>query len=142
MSILVDNKQKLAKVFDKNFKELFKFNKTRINQLLEIAYFSIIYMILSYNLGHFLNGLFPELDKNKNRLIIFIEILAQGLVTALSVFYIRKIAKLFQLPISLGRFAKNRTTEYEGEVMISIVFFATQIKILDKINFLHTSRYI
>tara|TARA_Y100001970_G_C14164419_1_gene820436 strand:+ start:948 stop:1376 length:429 start_codon:yes stop_codon:yes gene_type:complete len=142
MNILVDNKQKIAKVFDKNIKELFKFNKTRINQLLEIAYFSIIYMFLSYNVGHLLNNFFPKLDENKNKLIILLEILAQGIVTAIGVFYIRKIAKLFQLPFSFGRFSKNKTTEYEGEVMISIIFFATQLKIIDKIIFLHNSRRI
>ena len=74
--------------------------------------------------GHLLNNFFP-LDENKNKSIL-LEILAQGIVTAIGVFYIRKIAKLFQLPFSFGRFSKNRTTEYEGEVMISTIFFLSQ----------------
>ena len=134
--LTVDKLSTISARFNKNLLDLFKFNKTRINEILEIIYYGTIYMILSYSLGHFLNNIFPKLDKTKTNHELILEILLQGIATALCVFYIRKIAHLLHLPFSFGRFAKNKTTEYEGEVMISIVFIATQVNVIDKITWL------
>ena len=58
--LTVDKFSTISARFNKNLLDLFKFNKTRINEILEIIYYGTIYMILSYSLGHFLNNIFPK----------------------------------------------------------------------------------
>ena len=134
--LVIDKLSTSLQRFNKNFKHLVSFNKTRLNEIIEIVYYSIIYMILTYSIGHTLNRIFPKLDEKKSNHILILEILVQGVATALCVFYIRKVAHLFHLPFSFGRFSKNKTTEYEGEIMISIIFIATQVNVIEKITWL------
>ena len=129
--------QELISKLNTNIQDLFKINKTRANQILEIGYYGVIYTVLSYYIGHFLNDMFPKLERSKKNIDIFIEIMIQGIVTALSVFYLRKLATLIPIPVTFGRiYEKNRTQEYYGEIIIAVVFVATQTKIIEKIEYL------
>jgi len=58
-------------------------------------------------------------------------------VVALAVFYIRKICHLFPLLLNFKGFRDVHTKEYDGEIIVAIVFFTTQKKIFEKINLLH-----
>ena len=55
-------------------KDLISFKKTRLNELYEIFQYSIIYIIISFFWGFYLNSLFPEEDESKNPIRILSEI--------------------------------------------------------------------
>ena len=66
-----------------------------------------------------------------------IELSIHSIVVALAVFYIRKICHLFPLLLNFEGFRDVHTTEYDGEIIVAIVFFTTQKKIFEKIKILH-----
>ena len=115
-------------------------DKIRLSKLLEILQYGLLYSIVSLFIGYHINKLFPEFeekqnDKNKKKLII--EVILQSLLAAYSVFYIRKFVKLFPFAFSLSEhYRPSETNEYDGEIIIAIIFVATQTKIAHKIEYL------
>ena len=79
----------------------------------------------------------PEPDENKSTIHILLELSVHSVIVALSVFYIRKICHLFPLVFSAKGFREIHTREYDGEIIVAIVFFTTQKKIFEKIKILH-----
>jgi len=118
-------------------KDLISFKKTRLNELYEIFQYSIIYIIISFFWGFYLNSLFPEEDESKNPIRILSEIVLQCIAVAISVFYIRKLCQIVPLIINLKGFKEYKTDEYNGTVILSIVFMTTQKHIINKINILN-----
>ena len=55
----------------------------------------------------------------------------------LILFYIRKVCHLIPLMFQVKNFREIHTREYDGEIIVAIVFFTTQKKIFEKINILH-----
>ena len=123
------------------FKDLISVDKYRFNELYEILQYSIIYMIISFFWGFYLNQMFPPEDDNKEGHVILLEIILQALAIAISAFYIRKICQIFPLLINFKGYNENKTIEYGGAVIISIVFMTTQKHIQNKINLLNL-RYL
>ena len=81
--------------------------------------------------------MFPAFDDKKNDLAILIEVLLQSSVTAVSVFYIRRFVNLIPFPILFGgKVIQNEAINFTGEVMFSVVFVSTQVKIIEKIAYL------
>ena len=91
--------------------------------------------------GFYLNRMFPPEDENKPIIEILTEIVLQSIAIAISVFYIRKICKMFPLLINFKGYRENKTSEYGGEVILSIIFMTTQKHIINKINLLNR-RYL
>ena len=119
------------------FSDLVTFDDYRLTQLFEIIQFSILYIIICLLTGIYLDYLFPEPDETKSSLHILIELSVHSVIVALSVFYIRKVAKLVPLMFQVKDFREIHTREYDGEIIVAIVFFTTQKKIFEKINILH-----
>lgn len=119
------------------FSDLLTFDDYRLTQLFEIVQFSVIYIIICLITGIYLDYLFPEPDETKSSLHILAELSVHSVIVALSVFYIRKIAKLVPLMFKVKNFREIHTREYDGEIIVAIVFFTTQKKIFEKINILH-----
>ena len=117
--------------------DLVTFDDYRLTQLFEIIQFSILYIIICLLTGIYLDYLFPEPDETKSSLHILIELSVHSVIVALSVFYIRKVAKLVPLMFQVKDFREIHTREYDGEIIVAIVFFTTQKKIFEKINILH-----
>jgi|TARA_B110000495_G_C22537719_1_gene326406 hypothetical protein len=107
-------------------------------ELLCIIVLSILYIIFTMIAAHFIDSLFlnPSEDiKNTNRITLFIEIVLQTLSCVIAIFYIRKIIKYISIFFT-KRIKKDYTNIYSGEIVISIVFIATQDNLLKKINHL------
>ena len=119
-----------------NFSDLVTFDDYRLTQLFEIIQYSVLYIVICLITGIYLDYLFPDLNKNKSTLNILLELSFQSVIVALAVFYIRKVTKVIPLMITASGYNSD-SHDYSGEVVIAIVFFTTQKKILDKINILH-----
>jgi len=117
--------------------DLVTFDDYRLTQLFEIIQFSVLYIIICLLTGIYLDYLFPEPDETKSSLHILIELSVHSVIVALSVFYIRKVAKLVPLIFQVKNFREIHTREYDGEIIVAIVFFTTQKKIFEKISILH-----
>ena len=85
--------------------------------------------------------MFPPEDENKSNIEILTEIILQAVAIAISVFYIRKICQMVPLLINFKGYRENKTSEYKGTVIISIIFMTTQKHIINKINLLNR-RYL
>lgn len=121
------------------FRDLISINKYRINELYEIFQYSILYIIVTIIWGFYLNRMFPPEDESKERQVILFEVVLQALAIAISVFYIRKLCQMFPLLINFKEYKEYKTSEYGGEVILSIVFMTTQKHIINKINLLNRS---
>lgn len=107
-------------------------------ELLCIIILSILYIIFTMIAAHFIDSLFfnPYEDiKNTNKIKLFMEIVLQTLCCVVAIFYIRKIIKHISIFFT-KRIKKDYTNIYSGEIVISIVFIATQDNLLKKINHL------
>ena len=122
-------------------RDLISINKYRINEIYEIFQYGLLYIIVTIIWGFYLNKLFPPKDENKSNMEILTEIVLQAIAIAISVFYIRKICQLIPLLINLKGYREYKTTEYGGEVIISLIFMTTQKHIVNKINLLNR-RYL
>ena len=123
------------------FRDLISIDKYRFNELYEILQYSVIYMIISFFWGFYLNRMFPPLNEEKSNIQILSEIVLQAVAIALSIFYIRKLCQMIPLLINFKGYSEYKTSEYGGAVIISIVFMTTQKHIRNKINLLN-SRYL
>ena len=119
------------------FRDLISIDKIRFNELYEIFQYSIIYITISFFWGFYLNRMFPEEDESKSNIVILAEIVLQSISIAISVFYIRKLCQMIPLLINFKGYSENKTNEYGGEVILSIVFMTTQKHIMNKINLLN-----
>jgi len=117
--------------------DLITFDNFRMTQLFEIIQFSILYIIICLVTGIYLDYIFPDPDETKSTLHIMIELSIHSIVVALSVFYIRKLCHLVPLVFEVKGFRDIHTREYDGEIIVAIVFFTTQNKIFEKIKILH-----
>ena len=119
------------------FSDLVNFDDYRLTQLFEIIQYSVLYIVICLITGIYLDYLFPDPDETKSTLYILLELSFHSIIVALSVFYIRKICHLVPLMFKTKNFREIHTREYDGEIIVAIVFFTTQKKIFEKINILH-----
>ena len=117
--------------------DLFTFDNFRLTQIFEIIQFSVLYILICLVAGIYLDYIFPEPDETKSTLHIMTELSIHSIVVALAVFYIRKLCHLVPLVFKVKGFRDLHTREYDGEIIVAIVFFTTQKKIFQKINILH-----
>lgn len=123
--------------FISRIRKLFNLNTIRINELSETVQYVILYGIVTFYVGTWVNAAFPEFEKTKTTPWLMLEVLGQTIVLAVSVFYIRKLVKavpfLFYIP---GRFKyiPYRSTEFHGEIVISIIFITLQTNLIKKLE--------
>jgi hypothetical protein len=118
-------------------RKLFNLNTIRINEISETIQYTVLYGIATFYVGTWANAAFPSFDKTKSAWELMLEVLGQTIVLAICVFYIRKLVKtipfLFYLP---GKHAYNPylSTEFHGEIVISIIFITLQINLIKKLE--------
>ena len=131
--------------------KLLNFNEIRVMELLEIVQYGLGYMGLAFIIGVSLDYLFPRFDEEQDTHQVLIEIILQIILLLIGAFYIRKIVKimpfLFVVNFDIdgdGRIPKYRpyeSTEFEGELMMGLVFVASQRNLLNKIDLISTRLY-
>ncbi len=132
-------------------RSLFLFNEVRVMELLETVQFGIGYLVVGFLAGTVLDYSFPHYKEEIGTQELFFEVLLQGVLLAITVFYVRKIVKimpfLFVLHSDLngdGRIDKYHpylATEYSGEVMIAVVMLGAQFNLIKKLDLLSRRLY-
>jgi hypothetical protein len=132
-------------------RSLFLFNEVRVMELLETVQFGIGYLVVGFLAGTVLDYSFPHYKEEISTQELFFEVLLQGVLLAIAVFYVRKIVKimpfLFVLHSDLngdGRIDKYHpylATEYSGEVMIAVVMLGAQFNLIKKLDLLSRRLY-
>lgn len=131
------NKKDFQKYFNQRYKSLITTDRIRQLLLLEIFQYAFLYAIITLLFSTTIEYLAPEPNENENMLVLLIEIFVQCTIVAISVFYIRKIVKLVPfIYYDDKRYRPYLTSEYQGEIVISLVFLNTQTKLIEKIKIL------
>ena len=123
--------------FISRVRKLFNLNTIRINEITETIQYTILYGVVAFYVGTWTNAAFPHFDKTKSTWELMLEVLGQTIVLAICVFYIRKLVKtvpfLFYLP---GKYSYNPylSTEFHGEIVISIIFITLQTNLVKKLE--------
>ena len=108
--------------FISRVRKLFNMNTVRLNEITETVQYVILYGIVTFYIGTW---------------ELMLEVLGQTIVLAVAVFYIRKLVKavpfLFYIP---GRhiYRPYMSTEFHGEIVISIIFITLQTNLIKKLE--------
>jgi hypothetical protein len=132
-------------------RSLFLFNEVRIMELLETLQFGIGYLVVGFIAGTLLDYTFPHYKEDIETKTLFFEVLLQGVLLAISVFYVRKIVKIMPFVFVLhkdingdgkiDKYHPYQATEYSGEVMIALVLIGAQFNLIKKIDLLSRRLY-
>ena len=132
-------------------RSLFLFNEVRVMQLLETIQFGIGYLVVGFFGGTLLDYSFPHFKEDIDTQRLFIEVLLQGILLAITVFYVRKIVKIMPFMFVLhtdvngdgkiDAYHPYQATEYSGEVMIALVVVGAQFNLIKKIDLLSRRLY-
>ncbi len=92
---------------------------------------------MAFYIGYHIELLFPKPDPKKPAYQTMIEIILQCLVSALSIYYIRKIVRFIPFIFETNcEYKPHDIEEYGGEITIAIIFVGVQKNILNKIDIL------
>jgi hypothetical protein len=132
-------------------RSLFLFNEVRVMELLETIQFGVGYLFVGFTAGTILDYSFPPFKEEVKTQQLFLEVLLQGILLAVAVFYVRKIVKIMPFMFVLhtdlngdGRVDKYHpylASEYSGEVMIALVVIGAQFNLIKKIDLLSRRLY-
>jgi hypothetical protein len=132
-------------------RSLFLFDEVRIMELLETIQFGIGYLFIGFGAGTILDYSFPHFKEDIDTRSLFLEVLLQGILLAIAVFYVRKIVKimpfLFVLHTDIngdgkiGKYHPYLASEYSGEVMIAVVMLGAQFNLIKKLDLLSRRLY-
>ena len=123
-----------------------RLDSIRLNELLEIGQYSFIYVMAAFVVGGAMNLIFPEFNEATPTGRLALEVVAELMAITIAIFYLRKFAKiapfLFQVYIPGAKeYIPYRTTEYQGEIALSIIFVGLQFRLIKKIDLLATRLY-
>lgn len=120
-------------------------------ELLETIQFGLGYLIVGFLAGTTLDYAFPHFKEDISTKELFFEVLLQGILLAIAVFYVRKIVKIMPFLFVLGtdingdgrvdKYHPYLATEYSGEVMIALVMIGAQFNLIKKIDLLSRRLY-
>ena len=124
---------------EERIEKLFRFDTIRINELFEMIQYTIIYAVTCFFAGLGINSMFPEYDEKTPTFRLVFEILGELCAVIIAIYYIRKVNKLvpfFLLFANTKSYIPYQTSEYNGEITISLIFVAMQFRLLKKIGLL------
>lgn len=132
-------------------RSLFLFNEVRVMELLETIQFGLGYLFVGFTAATILDYSFPAFKEDIDTKTLFLEVLMQGILLAIAVFYVRKIVKIMPFMFVFhkdingdGRIDKYHpylASEYSGEVMIALVLIGAQFNLIKKIDLLSRRLY-
>ncbi len=136
-SITIGPEPGANKYFSQQLKELFTFDNTRLNQIFELIQYSTTYSISTIILGLGMNITFPAYNDTISTWRLFGEIIIELIVLTIAVFYIRKLNQLipflFHVNDGISSYKPYLTTEYQGEIALSIIFVGVQFRLVRKL---------
>jgi hypothetical protein len=136
-SITVGPEPGASKYFYQRLADLTAFDNTRLNQILELTQYSITYSISTILLGLGMNITFSAYNDKISTWRLFGEIILELAVLTIAVFYIRKLNQLipfmFHINNGTSSYKPYMTTEYQGEIALSIIFVGVQFRLVRKL---------
>ena len=131
--------------------KLFNFNEVRIMELLENIQYGLGYIFVTFFAGVTLDYIFPSYDEKKETHVIFLETVVQCILLIVAAFYVRKIVKImpFMFVLNLDtngdgkipRYRPYESTEFQGELMMSVIFISSQLNLMKKVDLLSSRLY-
>lgn len=127
--------------FNNRLKKFIAFDGIRLHKLGRLTQNCFLYLIFTFVIGLILNDIFPKFDNTKTNNRIILEVIAQILVLAILIFYLRKIVLLF--PYAFTTFTDmsleqpDISSQYAEQAIILIVIISTQRHLLKKIHYLY-----
>ena len=118
--------------------------KTRLYHILESLQYGILYLIAAFIGGVGLDFTFPHADDTKTSEVLFREVALQSLLLILVVIFVRYCVKSVPIlfPVGSGSsYVPYETPEFNGEMMMGLVFLSSQLNLLEKINILSHRLY-
>ena len=108
-----------------------------IIQILNITQYSLLYLIIVGTIGYFIDRQFPVYDPDKHKLVLFLEICIQIVVSAIVIYYIRLYIR--QIPFLFEKYGEHVNFDdyqYSGAVIISLIYLSVQRNLANKIYML------
>lgn len=136
---------------EERIRSLFLFNEVRVMELLETIQFGLGYLFVGFTAATLLDYSFPSFKEDISTQELFFEVLMQGILLAIAVFYVRKIVKIMPFMFILhtdingdgkvDKYIPYMASEYGGEVMIALVMIGAQFNLIKKIDLLSRRLY-
>jgi hypothetical protein len=129
-----------------HIKSLFAADKIRFMELIESIQYGIVYLVIGFFAGTLLDYSFPSFNEDTSVVSVFLEVLLQSILLIVLVFYVRLLVKtmpsLFDFHLGKHlRYVPYSSSEYGGELMISLAVIGAQFHLIKKLDFLSRKLY-
>ena len=132
--------------FKAGIKDLFRFDKVRLVNIMGSIQYSLLYAIVFFFAGILIESMFPKFNPTASFETLVYEVILQCILTAITIFYARKFVEAIPGLISFfpqtfnsqklidHGFIPYGIDEFKGEAMMSIVLIGTEVNLLKKIG--------
>lgn len=111
--------------------------------VLESIQYGLLYLVAAFIAGVGLDFAFPVYNEKKPTNEVFKEVMLQCLALVVAVilvrFCVRSVPILF--PVRGSGYVPYHTPEFNGEMMMSFVFIASQLNLINKVNLIASRLY-
>jgi hypothetical protein len=116
----------------------------RFFHVLESIQYAVLYMLTAFFAGVGLDFAFPHYDPKKPVPVIRREVIFQCIALVLVVYltrlFVKNVPILFPIP-SAVKYRPYETAEFNGEMMMGLVFLGVQLNLVQKMDFLAEKLY-
>lgn len=111
--------------------------------VLESIQYGLLYLVAAFIAGVGLDFAFPVYDKKKPTNEVFKEVMFQCLALVVAVILVRYCVRSVPIlfPVHGSGYVPYHTPEFNGEMMMSFVFIASQLNLINKVNLLASRLY-
>jgi hypothetical protein len=126
--------------------KLLLINDIRGMELLESLQYGVLYSICAFFAGVSIDWVFPDFNEETKTQTLALEVILQSLAVIVVVFYMRKLIKVVPFLFvfhwaGASKYRPYESSEYSGEVILSLIFFATQFNLIKKLDLLSRRFY-
>jgi hypothetical protein len=118
--------------------------RARVYHVLESIQYSILYLLAAFIGGVSLDFWFPHYDPEKSVWTVFQEVVQQCIALVLVVYFVRYCVKGIPIlfPVAPGsNYIPYTTPEFNGEMMMGLVFLGSQLNLIQKLDLLAQKLY-
>lgn len=135
-----------ATYFESRIDKLTRLDSIRANELLELGQYAIIYSIVSFVVSGSLNLFFQPYEESVGTGTLAFEVFYEIVIIVIVVYYMRKLIKTIPFLFEMKwpgsqKYIPYLSTEFDGEVAISIIFIGMQFRLIKKLDLLSRRIY-